>query len=84
MTKKMKKVVKKKEVEIKKRTPVSEEELRQMLNEQTQKQIQTCREEWNEASKRILDKYQCALEITMLVTSEGNIPRLTIIPRRRQ
>jgi len=61
----------------------SKEELRQMLSEETQKQLLVCREEWNEASKRILDKYQCELEVSMLVTSQRNIPRLTIVPRRR-
>ena len=76
-------MTKKKVEEVKQEPVVSKEELHQMLNEQTQKQLLACREEWNEASKRILDKYQCELEVSMLVTAGGNIPRLTIVPRRR-
>jgi len=72
-----------KEVEVKQGPIVSKEELHQMLNEEMQKQIQACRKEWNEASKRILDKYQCELEVSILITSRRNIPRLTIVPRRR-
>ena len=60
---------------------VSKEQLRQMLNQEMQKQIAACRKELDEANKKILDKYQCDLEVSVTVTARGNIPNITVVPR---
>lgn len=76
-----KKIQKAKEVGVKSGPPVSKEELTQMLNQEMQKQIAACRAELDKAQKEILDKYQCDLEVTMVLTARGNIPRITVVPR---
>ena len=83
MTKKKAVIPKAKEVEVKQGQgpPVSKEQLHKMLNDEMQKQIQACRKELDEANKKILDKYQCDLEISVTVTARGNIPNIVVVPR---
>ena len=81
MTKKKEVVPKAKEVEVTKGPVVSKEELAQMFKEQMDNTIRECREELDESNKRILDKYQCDLEITMTLTPRGNIPNISVVPR---
>ena len=81
MTKKKEIVPKAKEVEVKKGPVVSKEELAQMFKAQMDNTIRECREELDESNKRILDKYQCDLEVTMTLTPRGNIPNISVVPR---
>ena len=78
-----KKIVKAKEVEVKQGPSVSKEQLHQMLNQEMQKQIAACRQELDKVNEEILDKYECDLEITMTLTPRGNIPNISVVPRRR-
>lgn len=66
----------------KKETVVSKEELRQMLSKQIQEQVVGCQKELNEAHEKILNKYQCKLEISMTLTPRGNVPNIAVVPRR--
>ena len=79
--KKVQKVEKAKEVEVTKGPIVTKEELAQMFREEMDRTIQACRKELDESNKRILDKYQCDLEITMTLTPRGNIPNISVVPR---
>ena len=81
MTKKKETIEKVEAVEVKKGPPISKEELAQMFKEQMDNTIRECREELDESNKRILDKYQCDLEVTMTLTPRGNIPNITVVPR---
>ena len=77
----VKPVAKAKEVEVKQGPIVSKDELAQMLRQEMDRTIQACRKELDEANKKILDKYQCDLDISVTVTARGNIPNLTVVPR---
>lgn len=70
------------EVEVKdEKGGVSKEQLRQMLNQEMQKQIAACRQEIEESNKKILDKFQCDMEVSVTVTARGNFPNISIVPR---
>ena len=81
MTNKKASIPKAKKVEIKRGPVLSKEELRRMFDEQMQKQIAACRKELDEANKKILDKYQCDLDLSVTVTARGNIPNISVVPR---
>ena len=78
---KRKAVPKAKEVEVAKGPIVTREELAQMFKEEMDNTIRECRQELDESNKRILDKYQCDLEVTMTLTPRGNIPNISVVPR---
>ena len=80
--KKVQEIEKAKEVEVtEQKAGVSKEQLRQMLNQEMQKQIAACRKELDESNKVILNKYQCDLEVSVTVTARGNIPNIAVVPR---
>jgi len=56
-------------------------ELYELITKEMRKQIKACRKELDESNKVILDKYQCALEVTMTLTPRGNIPNISVVPR---
>lgn len=72
------------EVDVKEGPPVSKEELHQLLNQEMQKQIAACGKELDESNKKILDKYQCDLEVSVTVTARGNRTNISIVPRPPQ
>lgn len=77
-------IQKAKEVEVTKGPIVTKEELAQMFKEEMDRTIRACRKELDEANKKILDKYQCDLEVSVTVTARGNIPNISIVPRPPQ
>lgn len=74
-------IPKAKDVDVKQGPIVTKEELAQMFKQEMDRTIQACRKELDESNKRILDKYQCDLEITMTLTPRGNIPNISVVPR---
>ena len=74
-------IPKAKEVEVKQGPIVSKEELAKMFREEMDRTIEACRKELYESNKRILEKYQCNLEVTMTLTPRGNIPNISVVPR---
>ena len=84
MTNKKASIPKAKKVELTQGPVVLKEELAQMLRQEMDKQIKACRQELDEANKKILDKYQCDLEISVMVTSRGNFPNIAVVPRPPQ
>ena len=81
MTKKKALIEKAKEVEVTKAPVITKEELARMFKEQMDATIRACRKELDESNKLILDKYQCDLEVTMMLTPRGNIPNISVVPR---
>ena len=59
----------------------STKEIRQKLQEETQKQIVLCGQEINAAIKPILEKYQFKLDISIILRQNQVIPQLGVIPK---
>ncbi len=56
---------------------ISTEEAEQVLKEETEKRAEVCRKEVQE----ILDKNNCVIDIAMILTVKGNIPKIQIVPK---
>jgi len=81
MTKKKAAIPKAKQVEVTKGPIVTKEELAQMFREEMDRTIQACRKEINESNKKILDKYQCDLEVSVTISPRGNFTSIVVVPR---
>jgi len=57
------------------------EELRKMLSIKTEEQIKECTKELHEAINKILDKYQCILDVSITLRQGSIIPNIGVIPR---
>ena len=60
---------------------MKKEQLHEMITKEMRRQVQACRKELDESNKRVLDKYQCDLEVTMTLTPRGNIANISVVPR---
>lgn len=57
------------------------EDLRKMLTEKTQEQINECTKELHETMNKILDKHQCMLDISLTLRQGSIVPNIGVIPR---
>ena len=56
------------------------QEASQLLQEEQAELIKKCTLEINE----VLNKYDCIIDVAMLITSQGSLPQVNIIPRPQQ
>lgn len=57
---------------------VTAEEAAQVLRQKDQELIKKCSEEVD----GVLKKHNCTLSLSMIVTSQGNVPQVQVVPRR--
>lgn len=60
---------------------MKKDQLYELITGEMRRQVKACRKEIDESNKRILDKYQCDLEVTITLTPRGNIPNISVVPR---
>ncbi len=51
----------------------------QLLQEEQAELIKKCTLEINE----VLNKYSCTIDVAMLITSQGSLPQVSIIPKQQ-
>ena len=64
-----------------KKKEMKTEELRKILSEKTKEQIKECTNELHKEMNKILDKYQCSLDISMTLRQGSIISNIGVIPR---
>jgi hypothetical protein len=55
---------------------LSVEDAKRLLIQQRDADMRACMDEIN----AVLDKYGLALQLAMIITSQGNVPQLTLVP----
>ena len=55
--------------------------LRKALSERTRKQIEDCTMELNRAINEVLNKYQCVLDVSMVIRQGSVTPNIGVLPR---
>ena len=55
--------------------------LRKALSERTRKQIEDCTIELNRTINEVLNKYQCILDVSMVIRQGSVTPNIGVLPR---
>lgn len=57
--------------------PKKESNIKELIEKDRQERIQRT----NQAIKDILDKEKCTLDVSMIITTQGNMPQLNIVAK---